>query len=243
MPAHLAPQADAAIVRHRKRQWVPEIEQGKDGWHSPFARQDDDRWWALLFEIFGTRQTAVVNMFFEQLGALCGATWRAEWEQWTANEAELRSLFAIVQSLKPRNEAEAAYAAQLAALHFTAMKLARGANRYQDGDTRTTAILNKTVRAYGDGLLIMQRLKGKGRKTVQVIKVETHRHDHRHVHVDGGSTESGGQPHTKPTDSVTGLRALPSESPDGTIMPISGREGQARLPNARRDKGQRGSDG
>ena len=176
-------------------------------------------------------------MFFEQLGALCGSTWSAEWEQWAANEGELRSLFAIVQSLKPRNEAEAAYAAQLAALHFTAMKLARGANRYQDGDARTAAILNKTVRAYGDGLLNMQRLKGKGRKTVQVIKVETHRHDHRHVHIEGGSVENGGQPHTKPADGIAKLCALPSQDPLAAVVPLPCRKGQTSLPDARGRKG------
>src|SRR5918994_2209140 len=122
MPDEFIAAADAAIAKHRKRKWSPEIRDTGEAWECPYADEDADRWWALLFEIFGTRQSAVVDVFFSQLQQLAGKNWRAN-SGWITDEKDMRTLFSIIASLKPRNEAEAAYAAQLCALHMSAMKL------------------------------------------------------------------------------------------------------------------------
>lgn len=238
MHPDLARQADAVIERQHKRPCVPPFAHDKDFAFVPPYRsdRDKDRWWALFFDALGTRQVSVVTMFIRQLESLVDQRWRDDWQQWTADEEQMIAGFALIQSLKPRNIAEAALAAQLYALHLTNMKLARGANRYQDGDARTTATLARSIRAYGDGLMTMRRLKGKGGRSVQIIKVQTHRHDHQHIHLEGGSI-NGGRVHAKAAGAIAELRSLSRESADGEAVSIPCREGQACLPDARRGKG------
>lgn len=222
MPKEFIAAADSAIARHRKRKWAPEICDTGEAWECPYAEEDHDRWFALLFEIFGTRQAAVVDVFFSQLQQLAGKNWRAE-SGWITDEKEMRTLFSIIASLKPRNEAEAAYAAQLCALHMAAMKLGETMGKTWGGDPRTIAVLNKTVRAFGDGLLNFRRLRGRGQKTVQVIRVEAHRHDHKHVHIEGG-TEFGGQPQATGAPLLEGSTKMPGKGSIRQAVPRSGRE-------------------
>ena len=234
MPAEFIAQADAAIARHRKRKWTPEICDTGQAWDCPYSDHDRARWWALLFEVFGTRQAAVVDVFFSQLQLIVPKTWQAE-SGWITDEKEMRTLFSIIASLKPRNEAEAAYAAQLCALHISAMKLGQAIGSSWGGDARTVAVLNKTVRAYGDGLLNFQRLRGRGLKTVQVIKVETHRHDHKHIHLEGDG-KIGGQPHATGAPLLEAGAEMPGPDEVRTVLPVPGCQGDASVPNARRKR-------
>lgn len=222
MPRDFVTQADAAIARHRKRKWAPEIVDAGDGWDCPYADEDRDRWWALLFEIFGTRQSAVVHVFFDQLQELTPKRWKAE-SGWISDEKVMRTLLSVVAALKPRNEAEAAYASQLCALHLSAMKLGEAVGQTWGGDARTIAVLNKTVRAFGDGLLNFQKLQGRVRRSVQVIKVETHRHEHKHVHLEGGS-QFGGQPHATGASLLETSAEVPSEGSFRTSVSSPSRE-------------------
>ena len=216
MHPDLARQADAVIERQHKRPFMPPMAHDKDFAFVPPYRseRDKDRWWALFFDALGTRQCAVVTMFIRQLESLVDQCWRDDWQQWTADEEQMIAGFALIQSLKPRNIAEAALAAQLYALHLSNMRLARGANRYQDGDARTTATLARSIRAYGDGLMTMRKLKGKGARSVQVIKVQTHRHNHQHIHLEGGFN-NGGQAQAKAADAIAELRSLSGEGEVG----------------------------
>lgn len=223
MPAEFVEAADAAIARHRKRKWAPEIWDTGEAWECPYAQEDHDRWFALLFEIFGTRQAAVVDVFFAQLQEFAGKNWKSQ-GGWITDEKEMRTLFSIIASLKPRNEAEAAYAAQLCALHMAAMKLGQSMGSTWGGDPRTIAVLNKTVRAFGEGLLNFRRMQGKGRRTVQVIKVETHRHEHKHKHLEGGS-QFGGQPHATGASLLEAGTPMPSARAVRSALPRAGGEG------------------
>jgi hypothetical protein len=242
MPVEFVAQADAAIARHRKRGWVPDVLERENCWECPYSDDDKDRWWALIFEVLGTRQTAVVDVFWTQLCGLLGKDWNADKGGWITDEKQIRTLLAMMSAMKPRNEAEAAYAAQLCALHISAMKLG-GANASSWGpDPRTAAVLNKTVRAYGDGLLNLQRLQGKGRKSVQVIKVETHRHDHKHIHLEG-VTKNGEQPDATGAKFIETSAPLPGENAGGKVVPLPSREEQEGLSDARRRARKRGAKG
>lgn len=241
MHPDLAKRADAAIARHQKRPFMPPMRADKEfAFESPYrTAKDQERWWALFFEALGTRQCAVVTMFFRQLESLVDRQWRADWEQWVADEEQMIAAFALIESLKPRNVAQAALAAQLFALHICTMKLARSATCYQHGDARTTATLARSIRAYGDGLMTMRKLQGKGgQRSSQTIKVEKHSHNHQHIHIEGGS-ENGGQPYGRASRAIAELRSLPSPEPIGFGVPRSGNEGKAGLPKPRGRKSRR----
>jgi hypothetical protein len=245
MPSELAVIADAAIERHKKRKFIPDLAESKDGWDCPYAADDESRWWALLFDVFGTRSASTVFMFLDHLAELLEASWNEDWQQWAVAEpGNMVALLTMIQAMKVTNEAEAALAAQLVALHLNAMKLSKGALRTLGGDPRSVAILAKAARAYADGLRSLSQLQGKGRTTKQTIKVESHKHVHQHVHLDGGGRENGGQPHAQPTASIVeASAALPSQSANGKGLPVASGSGQARLSDARRGQGKRSAQG
>lgn len=237
MPPQMRAQVESDKAALRKRRFAPIIEDGPDGWRSPFA--DDDEWFAMLAAAFATRTTQVVEAFFDQLQNLCHVgVYDEKAQAWKIDASTFGQLLAIVDSLRPQNEAQAAYAAQLCALHLSAMKL--GARIRDYPDTRTVAILNKTVRAYGDGLETMQRVQGKVRKSRQSIKVER-RVYYQQVNINGtggGASETGGQPDAKPTAGFIEARAeVPSEAQAGRVVPFSRDPRQARLSDARRKRG------
>ncbi len=235
-------QANAAIARHRRRRFVPNVLERENCWECPYADEDKDRWWALVFDILGTRQTAVVDVFWTQLCGLLGKAWQAEKGGWITDEKQIRTLLSMMAAMRPHNEAESAYAAQLCALHISAMKLGAAIASTWTPDPRTAAVLNKTVRAYGEGLLNLQRLRGMGQKSVQIIKVETHRHEHKHLHMEGVA-KNGEQPDATGTKTVEGSASLPSENAGGRVLPYPSRDGQESLPDARRRAGKRGAKG
>lgn len=157
------------------------------------------------------------------------------------SQEEFDAVLAIVSSTKPRNEAQAAFAAQLAALHLAAMRLARRVTGDALGDDRTVAVLTKTVRAYGDELATMQRLQGKSRSTRQTIKVESQRHQHIHCH--GGSEDFGGQAHATRAEVAASSNAVQGPRPVGPGLSLASGTGETSLPDARRIKGVGGTHG
>jgi hypothetical protein len=241
MPRELAVLADAAIQRHHKRKFVPALVQDQVGWDCPYAADDESRWWALLFDMFGTRSAATVTMFLDHLSELLEASWNEDWRQWVvADPGNMVALLTMIQSMGVKNEAEAGLAAQLVALHLNAMKLSKGALRSHGGDARSVAILSKAARAYSDGLRSLSELQGKRRSSKQTIRVESHKHVHQHVHFEGGAGENGGQPHAQPPARVVEASAtLPSQGSNGEALSIAGSSGQARLSDARRRQGKR----
>jgi len=84
-----------------------------------------------LAEAFGTRSYAVMWAFMEQLQALCPDKWWDEdARQWRMNEVTFNAVLAMVNSVKPRNEMEAALAAQMTAVHLLTMKVTTYALKY-----------------------------------------------------------------------------------------------------------------
>lgn len=254
MPEVLRPLADAALARVRKMGAVPmvwempeDVKSGAQGsrcsgWFlCPYDKQDEDRWYGLIMEIFGTRNEAVAHMFMVQLAALCDKNWQAP-GGWHTDEVQMTQLLTIIHDLKPRNTAEAGLAAQLCALHLSAMKLGSAIAQTWSPDPRTVAIMAKTARAYSDGLITMERLKGRANKSRQTIKVEKHTHTHQHIHLEG-EAKFGGQAHAKAARAVAELRSLSGPSTGGEVLPGPGRQRQARLPHARGRNGDRGAQG
>jgi hypothetical protein len=101
----------------------------EEHWTSPHS--DVDLWQLQLADAFGTRSRAVVITFMGQLQALVSEShWDDEAKQWRLDENELSAVLAMVNTVKPRDEMEAALAAQMVAVHLLTMKLAARALKY-----------------------------------------------------------------------------------------------------------------
>ena len=247
MPELLRTLGDAALKQIRKNGAAPMLwEMAKEGeagsWGSgwfvcPYAKQDEDRWFGLVMSIFGTRQEVVAHMFMTQLAALCDRNWKAP-SGWRTDEVQITQLLVLIHDMRPRNAAEAALAAQLCALHLSMMKLGAAQSHTWGGDPRTVAVMAKTARAYAEGLMTLEKLKGRANRTRQTIKVEKHTHTHQHIHLEGDA-DFGEQPHAKAAPAIAELRSLPSKNAGGEVVSISGCEGEKGLQDARRHEPRR----
>jgi hypothetical protein len=229
------------MEKHRSRFVRPELDVTGDwlNWSfgCPYAEEDAGHWQALLFEAFGTNSVGTVQTFLQQLSAITGHGWDAAEDAWRPDIAQLNTVIGIIASTEPQNEAQAAMAAQMAALHMTAMGLAKRCANSGYPDERTAATLARVSKAYAGLARTMAQLQGKATRHEQHF----HYHDERHVHVGGGSNSGGqahacdiGGQHTHAADPVSTIAALPRPCPNnGHAMPSAGSEGQASLPDAR----------
>ena len=238
---------DRAQARTLKRQHGPvmEIDPATNVLASPFSEAEDEWRW-MVIDTFGTRSHQVANVFLKHLVALCSTTWHETTSTWVPDEDELTAVLHIVAAYRPRNEAEAALAAQIAATHMITMKIAKRAYDYPF-DTRTVSAYAKLARTSAIQIETMAGLKGRRRTTRQQIKVvhEKHIHRHEHVHV-GGAENTEGQCHaTRPRTTVRNLAGasaaegcgtLPGNDPDGRVVPLQGRARQEGVSYAWRDE-------
>lgn len=228
LPANLRPLADAAIERHIDRPIPPSIvvkgcELSGLTFSSPYAPADDDAWQALLFQAFGTRSIPVVRAFLTHLAKVGPKEWDGKASRWSPSQDSFEQALAILNAINPKNEAQAAYAAQLCSLNICAMRMGERMGEYPDA--RSMRAFTKAVRAFGDGLETIERLKGKRRRSKQTIEV--HHHEHKHIHYSGGGSENGGQPHATAAGAtlIESRATLPGKEPLGEIVPIAGRKG------------------
>jgi hypothetical protein len=246
MPEVLRLMGEDALERMAAHLETPllEVLDSGSGWQiaSPFAKEDENLWSALLHDAFGTRSNAACNTFIHQLSNLCAQrrVQKGEAWAWTPNEAELIAAIQIVRSTKPENEAQACIAAQMVALHFTAMKLgAITADGLSTQDERTAATLARVAKSYASLARTMAQLQGKlqARTINQTYEI----HKHEHVHFEGGVSDFGGQGQAATTEGnityATGISqgrpALPSARPNnGATMSLPSSQGQASLQNA-----------
>jgi len=244
-PETLVASIEKAKARMATRRHGPPLylKRGEDGlleWTCPFAEDPDNPkpWVYLLLDAFGTRYSTVAMVFVDQLLALCQrSNFNADREEWEPDDTELIQLVHIVNATKPKNEAQAALAAQIAATHIISMKVAKRAIDYPY-DTRTLGAYAKLAQASAVQFAALATLQGKRRTTRQSITVrhEKHVHHHQHVHVQRGSPENDSQAHA-PYGTTEQFSALPGQDETGSVVPLPSRKGQARLPDARRSKG------
>jgi hypothetical protein len=238
-PEELRSWSVAAEKRAYARPYPPNImlePAGFDEEHWTSPHDDVELWGLQLADAFGTRSRSVCNTFLLQLEALCGKNnWDEEAQQWRLDEHEFSAALAIINSLKPRNELEAAHAAQMVAVHILAMKMTARAIRYEY-DTRTAAAAGKLARTFTAQREAFERLRKPNRTSRQSIKVRRETHHHQHIHVHRGSAENDGQPQGRKGAVIDQCAALPSpdEARDG--VPLSSDEGEASLSRPRRQK-------
>lgn len=242
-PGVLRPAIEKARARTLKRSHAPFMEinideNGEAKWDWPFQENGKD-WKYLIIDAFGTRHGNIAAVFVNQLVALCDrGTWSEEHQRWYPDDVELSALMAIVAAYRPRNEAQAALAAQIAATHLLTMKIAKRVSDYPY-DTRMISAYAKLARTSAAQAEAMMAIKGKRRTSSQSITVshEKHVHHHQHVHVEGGVEENGSQPHASVdggTDKNGSRPALLGDDATGQVVPLRSGEGQTGLPHARR---------
>lgn len=246
-PAVYRASLDKAQARTLRRDHGPVmlVDAEKRVFTSPFSDVEEEWRW-MVIDAFGTRCHQVANMFLNHLLSLCASTFHEGTQTWVPDEDELTAVLHIVAAHRPRNEAEAALAAQIAATHMITMKVAKRAYDYPY-DTRTVAAYAKLARTSAMQIDTMSGLKGKRRTTRQQITVshEKHVHHHQHVHVGGGAQKSesqcdatrdaGHQGHR----TIAGARppgectTLPSAEEAGRVVPLQGRSRKAGVSDAR----------
>lgn len=222
---------EQARARTMRRQHGPvmAIDPATTALNSPFSDCEDE-WRMIVLDTFGTRSHQVGNVFLNHLASLCKAAWNEEAQRWAPDEDELTAILHVVAAHRPRNEAEAALAAQIAATHVITMKVAKYAYDHPY-DHRMVGAYAKLAKASAQQVDTMTGLKGKRRTSRQQIAVthEKHIHHHQHVHVEGGGQKSEGQCHATRADNIKRTQeaprgaALPSPDQGGTVVPLKGR--------------------
>lgn len=242
--AELRDQEMAARKRALARPYPPGIMlelagDGQERWTAPHS--DQDLWFLQLADAFATRSQAVISTFLTQLEALCGKShWDEEAEQWRLDENQFSGALALVSSLKPRNEMEAALAAQMVAIHLLTMKTTAFAIQHEY-DTRTAATAGKLARTFALQMQSFDALRRKNRTARQLITVRKDLHQHVHYH--RGGQQSEGQPHAPAATIVDECPPLPRSQQRGKPLPLPCNEREGPLSNARGSKRLRCTEG
>lgn len=248
MPARLKAQAESAKVRHRERTSVPPVKSVKRAgrWApaSPYAETDD--WEALICEAFGTASQSTVTAFMQQLQRLVGEY--HDGKRWRPDDYALTAALNVVASTQPRNEMEAALAAQMVAVHLLTMKASSQAMEEGYLSPLAAATVSRLARTSAQQAVALAKVQG---KATQRIVVNYERHDHQHIHyhhhrADRGGGDFVGQPLGPSCE--TGVQyerrpALPCPNAERVALSEAGAEGPSPVPVARLRQGERSAEG
>jgi len=248
MPAILEPLSAKARARHKRQHANPgvaiEVEKVTEfGYQLASPHSDTGAWQAMICDALGTRSEATAQTFLYHLAELCSQNWHPSHGgggEWCPDERELNMILSFVAGIKPKNEMEAALAAQMVAVHLMQMRLSARALASGHVLVEDAAIAGKLARTFAMQIDALSRLKGKRSSSKQTITVrqEKHVHHHQHVHIEGGGSETGDQPHAS-ADPIEGARsveqrpALPRPDAQGAVVPLRRDEREASLPDAR----------
>jgi hypothetical protein len=247
--------AAEARIRADKRPASPGIvvePHGKDGVRYESPHRDWEAWELSLADAFGTRSPSAIYTFLNHLCELAPSQWSEKGQRWKPSELELNFSLNFINGIRPKNEAEAALAAQMVAVHFMTMRVA-GHNLSHRGwiDPKDAAVAGKLARTFTMQCEAMAKMKGKSsRQRITVRKFA--QHEHRHIHLHQGDLENGGQPHgprqerrSHPETVVEYERcaALPGPDEEGDPLPVSGPHGPEKVPDTRGRGRRRGADG
>ncbi len=199
---------------------------------SPFSEAEEEWRW-MVIDTFGTRSHQVANVFLQHLSVLCASAWNDAAKCWVPDEDELTAVLHIVAAHRPKNEAQAALAAQIAATHMITMKVAKHAYSHPY-DSRTVSSYAKLAKTAASQVETMSGLKGKRRTTRQQINVVHEKHIHQHQHVHAGDVEkSEGQCDATHTDQrsvagagqVEGCAKVSGPDEKGRVVRLKSRAG------------------
>jgi hypothetical protein len=202
-------------------------------------RGDRAAWEKQICQAFGARRLPAAVAFLDQLTALCTVSYDKAQERWKPSELELNFAIGLIDSIKPRNQMEAALAAQMVAVHFMQMRVSSRVLGEQDvaardANAREASVAGKLARTFAMQMDTLMRMRGK-RATRQTINVRHEKHIHTHQHL----VASGSAPICQPPSTATGdhhdgdikARArligsspeVPGEEAFGAIVPLARR--------------------
>ena len=242
MPENMEASAAKAIKRHQRRLLSPgvavEVVKAGEPYVIASPHQDSAAWEAMICDALGTRSVGTAKTFLYQLTELCSQNWHpaeveGEYGQWCPDELELNMVLNMVTGIKPRNELEAAQAAQMVAVHLMTMRVSARALRGAVVVPQDAAIAGKLARTFvmqAEGLARLRGRKPATRQTI-TVKQEKHVHNHQHVHVHRGEEETRSQPQAKDGDAL--VAALLSQDSRGEALPLPSRPRKERMSDAR----------
>ncbi|WP_324741598.1 hypothetical protein U8326_00030 [Tsuneonella sp. CC-YZS046] len=217
-----------ALARALKRSVTPGImmEPAHDGdGYVPTSPHSDQYLWELqLADAFGTRSQSAMVHFIDQLKALCSSAYDPGAGRWKPDEIQLNAAVALIGSLKPRNEAEAALAAQMVAIHWMQMRLsAQALNNGGMIMEKDAALAGKLARTYAIQMDALLSLRGQRRTVKQAISVKKELHQHVHYHRGGG--ENSEQPQGAGAFEPAECATLQSSKPTEKVVRLPRRSG------------------
>jgi len=241
MPASIAAQAEKARARHLKRHANPgvavEVEKVTEyGYRMAAPHSDTDAWQAMVCDALGTRSEATALTFLNHLVQLCDLNWHPDDKdgggEWVPDECQLNLILNMVAGIKPRNEMQAALAAQMVAVHLMAMRVAeRCLKTTLCADHRLLSAASKLARTFAMQTEALAKLQGR-RTSRQKITVSYEHHQHQHVHMHRGEEENEGQPHAK--DGNAPIATMLRDNAATPAVPLSRRERKPDVSDARR---------
>ncbi len=255
MPPSLKAEAEKTIKRHARRHRSPgvavEVEKvSETGYVVGSPHSDPDAWEAMVCDALGTRSVSTAQTFLYQLTELCTQQWHQSEDgqsgEWYPDERELNMILNVVAGIKPKNEMQAALAAQMVAVHLMMMKVAERCLRtFNCGDPHMVAAASKLARTFAIQTEALAKLQGR-RTSRQKITVSYEKHEHKHVHVEGGGSGIASQA-CEPRDCRDGedrrqagthasRSALLGPNSSGIVVPMSRHQEQEPVPNTRRGK-------
>lgn len=168
-------------------------------------------------------------------------------------ESATNSMLAAVEGVRPENEVEGMLAVQMATTHQAAMQALGKACQTNMPEVAETFgnLANKLMRTYTQQVETLAKLRRGGEQTVRV--------EHVHVYEGGqaivgnvtgptvrGYLENGRQPHALTGSAALAVQAQPEvlcADSGRDAVPVSGREGQGSMQDARRRQGKRRAEG
>jgi len=205
---------------------------------------DGEGWGARIRDAFGT---ASLDFAESELGKIANALAprNGSISQETAN-----ALLAVIDGARPRDEVEAMLVGQMAVTHAFALHLMGRAKRVEEIQQFDSAgnMAVKLLRTFTGQIEALAKLRRGGEQTVRVEHVHVYRGGQAVVGNvtaagqpgGGGGEGNGGQPQaTEHPRAIAFAPGSPVWSTDAErkSVPVSGREGKASLPDARRRKG------
>ena len=238
--------ARAARAERKKRIRPPALEtifQGPGALGIASPHSDAVGWGIQMMEAFGVDSYAVVERLMVGAGQV--APQKAVNCQADADEAQIRSNVALsfVAALEPKSTLEATLALQMLASHEASMKMSAHLHNAstRDGLTDYARMMNQTMRTFAAQVEALSKLRTGGKQQVEVRYVYV---DARTQTVVNAGGEAGGvepiseQPHAPRALGHAVATRLPMWGADASrdALPVSSGQGEAPLPDARRQK-------
>ena len=243
-PRAVAPSCDSASVASSCGQLSEprvSITSGPDGLaKGDLAPPDGDlpKWIARVLEAFGTLSPNFAALMLSELIALIGGDEQCE--------VHVNAALAVVDGLKPRNEAEALLAVQMVAAHLGAMRSlslsgqARQLVQFQvHGE-----LANKFMRTYASHLETLSKLRRGGEQNMKVEHVYVYQGGQAvvgDINVSRGedAREIDRQPHAPGSAAFASSSEVRSEGAIGRSVPGASDKRKAKVPHARRQVARR----